>query len=54
MGLETRGHRISKHSVPLPLSEEPGENSEPPSGASTSAEPPLVRPLCQGARRRAP
>jgi hypothetical protein len=34
--------------VPLPLSEEPGENSEPPSGASTGAKPPAGPPALSG------
>jgi hypothetical protein len=38
----------SKHSVSLPLSEGPGEDSEPPSGASTGAEPPAGPPALWG------
>jgi hypothetical protein len=39
-GSGERGSQDSKQSVSLSLSEEPGENSEPPSGASAGAEPP--------------
>jgi hypothetical protein len=44
----------SKHSVPLLLSEGPGENSEPPSGASTGAEPPAGPPALSGSSQQSP
>jgi hypothetical protein len=43
-GERERGPQDSKQSVSLLLSEEPGENSEPPSGASAGTEPPSGSP----------
>jgi hypothetical protein len=53
-GSEEPGSQDSKHSVPLPLSEEPGENSEPPSGAFAGAEPPVGQPALSGCSPQSP